>query len=126
MIKQPRQSTVFDRAIAAHAKWKYRLFLAIKTGQSEFRVSDVRPDDRCDFGAWLSSLPDTEKRTERCQQVRALHTEFHKIAAEVLDLALRGKQQEAQAAIGLGSRFADISSQLTLALGAWENQAKPG
>ena len=112
--------TIFDRAIAAHAKWKYRLYQAIKTGQSDWSVAEIRPDVRCDFGEWLRSLPMPERTSERCERVRALHTEFHAAAAEVLTLALAGQKQDAEKAIALGSRFTGISTDLTMALSAWK------
>jgi methyl-accepting chemotaxis protein len=114
---------IFDRAIAAHAKWKYRLFRAIDTGTSEWTVAQVRLDTRCDFGAWLTSLPLSERLSERWKKVQSLHAEFHAAASEVLELALAGRKEEATAAIALGSRFATISAELTLALTDWKETA---
>jgi hypothetical protein len=116
--------TVFDRAIAAHAKWKYRLYQAIDTGKSEWTVAVVRASDRCDFGAWLKALPVAEKMSDQCERVKQLHSEFHQIAADVLQLALEGRKEEARAAIALGSRFSAISAELTMALSAWSEQRK--
>lgn len=110
---------IFDRAIAAHAKWKYRLFQAINTGKSEWTVAEIRADDGCDFGDWLDHLPVAARSSERYSRVRSLHTEFHQVASEVLELALSGKKEEAQAAISLGSRFTEISTNLTMALSEW-------
>ncbi len=114
-----------DRAIAAHAKWKYRLMDAIDTGKSQWRISDVRTDNACDFGKWLAALPLTERLSEHSKKVRALHTEFHGLAADVLELALAGRKAEATAAMALGSRFAQVSSGLTMAVLAWKETA-PG
>jgi hypothetical protein len=113
--------TVFDQAIAAHGRWTYRLYQAIKTGESEWSVSEVRTDNRCDFGAWLEQLPDAAKASERCRRVRALHAAFHERAAEVLRLALSGKTDEAKAAIALGSDFSKTSADLTMALSEWSD-----
>jgi hypothetical protein len=113
--------TIFDRALAAHAKWKYRLYQAIKTGQSDWSVAELRTDNRCDFGAWLRGLPMPERTSERCERVRALHTEFHASAAEVLTLALAGQKQDAEKAIAIGSRFTNISTDLTMELSAWKD-----
>jgi hypothetical protein len=112
-----------DRAIAAHAKWKYRLMDAIDSGQSECRVVDVRANDACEFGKWLASLPLSERLSSRYQQVQSLHAEFHVLASNVLELALSGRAQEATAAMALGSRFAAVSSQLTMAILAWKDLA---
>jgi hypothetical protein len=118
--------SIFDRAIAAHAKWKYRLFQAIKTGKSDWTVSQVQADDRCDFGQWLLSLPPSQRDTDRYEKVRALHTKFHAVAADVLELALTGRKEEAESAIALGSHFSALTAELTLALSAWQEELGSG
>jgi hypothetical protein len=113
-----------DRAIAAHARWKYRLMEAIDTGKSQWHVGEVRTDEACDFGKWLLALPLSQRLSEHSKKVRALHAEFHGLAAGVLELALAARKDEAAAAMALGSRFAAVSSSLTLAVIAWkEDQA---
>jgi hypothetical protein len=116
------RTEALDRAIAAHAKWKYRLMEAIDTGKSEWRVGDVRADSSCEFGKWLGALPLSERLSEHSKKVRALHTEFHVLAADVLELALAGRKAEATAAMALRSRFAEVSSNLTMAVIAWKEQ----
>ncbi len=112
-----------DRAIAAHARWKYRLMDAIETGKSEWRAADVRTDAACDFGKWLLALPLSERLSEHCKKVRALHAQFHSLAADVLEMALAGRKDEATAAIALRSRFASVSSDLTASVLAWQEAA---
>ncbi len=112
-----------ESAIAAHAKWKYRLMEAIDTGRSPWRVGDVRTDHECEFGKWLIALPLSERLSEHAKQVRALHGEFHTLAAAVLELALAGRKEEAAAAMALGSRFAVVSSNLTVTIMAWKEAA---
>jgi hypothetical protein len=116
-------SEALDHAIAAHAKWKYRLMEAIDTGKSQWRVEDVRTDNACDFGKWLVGLPLSERLSEHAKKVRTLHAEFHVLAAEVLELALAGRKAEATAAMALRSRFAAGSSNLTMAVTAWKEAA---
>lgn len=112
-----------DRAIAAHAKWKYRLMEAIDTGKSQWAVGTVRTDDECDFGKWLLGLPLSQRLSEQFKTVQALHTEFHGLAAAVLELALARRKEEAIAAMALGSRFAAVSSSLTMAVLAWKEHS---
>jgi hypothetical protein len=112
-----------DQAIASHAKWKYRLMEAIDTGQSEWRVNDVRTDHECNFGKWLAELPLSERLSENYKKVRTLHAEFHGLAADVLELALAGRKDEATAAMAMRSRFATVSSSLTMAVIAWKDAA---
>jgi hypothetical protein len=109
-----------DMALAAHAKWKYRLMDVIETGISQWRVGDVRADSSCDFGKWLVALPLSDRLSENYKKVKALHQEFHGLAADVLELALAGRKEEAAAAMALRSRFATVSSNLTMAVMAWK------
>jgi hypothetical protein len=115
-----------DRAVAAHAKWKYRLMEAIDTGTSAWRVADVQADDGCDFGKWLAGLRLGDRLSHHFKQVRSLHAEFHTLAAHVLELAVGGRAAEATAAMAMGSRFAVVSSQLTMAVLAWKDAATAG
>ena len=107
-------------AIAAHAKWKFYLRRAIETGTSEWTVAEVRPDNRCEFGKWLQGLPPQDRDAQNWEEVSRLHAEFHKEAAEVLKLALAGRREEAEAAIAQGSRFAKVSTKLTITMTAWQ------
>ena len=109
-----------DNALAAHAKWKYRLMEAIKTGQSQWRISEVRTDEACHFGKWLLTLPLSIRLSENYKKVRLLHHEFHGFAADVLELAIAGRKDEANAAMAMGSRFAVCSSTLTMAIMSWK------
>jgi len=111
------------RGIAAHAKWKYYLRQAIKNGESEWTVPVVKVDDQCEFGRWLRSIPPAERAGEHWKIVNARHRTFHREAADVLDLALARRQEEAEAAIAIGSPFAEASKQLTLAMMAWKKEA---
>jgi hypothetical protein len=106
-------------AIAAHAKWKFYLRQAIEAGTSEWTVAEVRPDNGCEFGAWLLALPPDDRDSKYREEVRRLHAEFHKEAADVLKLALAGRRQEAEAAIAQGSGFAKVSTKLTITMTAW-------
>jgi hypothetical protein len=115
---------VFDRAIAAHAKWKYRLMEAIETGQSEWKIAKVRSDSQCDFGTWLANLPLTERLAGPLQKVRTLHAEFHALAADILEMAISQRKDDALAAMAPRSRFATVSSSLTLAVLDWKKASE--
>ena len=108
-----------SKAIGAHAQWKLRLKQAIDTGKSEWTVERVNPDNLCDFGKWLYSLPEVEQQKENWQRIRALHAEFHREAAKVLGLALRGAQAEARQLMAFGSVYANVSSKLTWTMMEW-------
>jgi methyl-accepting chemotaxis protein len=111
------------KAIAAHGLWKTRLKEAIETGTSMFRVDMTKVDNMCDFGKWLYSLPPNERTSERWEKVRQLHAAFHVEAARVLDLALKGKKSEAEAALEPGNPYSATSAALVTELQAWKSQA---
>ena len=112
-----------DIAIGKHARWKHYLRKAISTGESEWSVSEAMRDDQCDFGKWLSLVPQSEKRGPHWPEVKRLHAEFHAAAARVLELALAGQQKEANESLAVGGKFAKVSSELVLALSAWKKAA---
>ncbi len=109
-----------DHAIATHAKWKFRLREAIRTGKSEWTVEKVRPDDQCEFGKWLNSLPLSDRMMKEWREVKALHTQFHLAAAGVLESALAGRGTEATAAMAPGGTFADVSTRLVKIISDWK------
>ena len=111
-----------DHAIAAHAKWKFRLREAIKTGQSEWTVDNVRPDDLCEFGKWLNSLPLADRMAKEWKEAKMLHAKFHVAAADVLNLALAHHQVEAGDSMAPGGAFTDISTKLVRLLTEWKKK----
>ena len=109
-----------NKAIGTHGMWKQRLRQAIDTGKSDFTVERVRPDNLCDFGKWLYSLPAIDQTSAHWKTVRELHGKFHTEAAHVLGLAVGGLKQEAEKNLDTGSQFAKLSSDLTGAMMKWK------
>ncbi len=114
-----------NAAINAHALWKAHLGTAITLGSTPFRVEDVGRDDRCRFGQWLHGLR-SEKNAPQFEEVRALHARFHEEAAQVLDLALTGKADEARARVAPEGTYATTSARLVEALVRWSDQFGDG
>lgn len=110
-----------NKAIGAHSHWKKRLRAAIEAGDSKLTVDQVAKDDACDLGKWLQgeSIPESVRTTADFEACRELHAQFHKAAAEVLRLAVSGDKAAALAALGSDTRFANLSSALTLRLMQW-------
>lgn len=108
------------KAIGAHGLWKQRLRDAIDKGKSEFTVERVKPDNLCDFGKWLYSLPPAERNTDNWKKIQQLHAEFHQEAARILGLALGNQKSQAESGIAPNSKFATLSSTLTAAMMAWQ------
>ncbi len=111
-----------DAALSAHTRWKKRLQEAISTVQSEFKADTVKRDDACQFGQWLYSLRGEDMKSEDYNKVKSLHTDFHKTAGEILELALSGKKQEALKKLGYGGQYGSATGKLVLALQAWKGK----
>ena len=114
-----------DKAISAHSAWKQRLKTAIDTGKAEVTVENAAKDNVCPFGQWLygATLAEGAKALAGFGDVRGLHAQFHKRAAEVLDLALKGKKAEAMALMGVTAEYSKISAQLTQSLMKWQKES---
>ena len=113
------------KAIGAHGMWKARLKSAIDTGKTDASVADVGKDNVRAFGQWLygSTVDATTKSSGEFKEVQKLHAEFHKVAAQVLQLALQGKKAEADKMMAQGSAFTDVSGRLTSAMMRWQKSA---
>lgn len=111
-----------NTAIGAHSEWKLRLRQAIETGKSEWTIDRVAPDNLCAFGKWLYSLPDNDRQLENWRVVRVLHADFHREAARVLELALRGSKEEARTLMAFGSPYAKVSSRLIWEMMEWKKR----
>lgn len=61
-----------------------------------------------------------DKNSDEYKKVTELHTAFHKTAAVVLDLALKGKKDDAKEALNFNGIFGEVSSRLAVALGKWK------
>lgn len=105
-------------AIGVHGLWKQRINAAIQTGSSEWDPAKVAPKNLCDFGQWLDTVPASE-RGEHFNKVAAIHADFHKEAARVLQLAITGKTDAATEAASRTSEYGKLTGNLTTAMMAW-------
>lgn len=119
-------SDQINKALLAHGAWKQRLQSVVDVGTSEFSVSQVQVDNHCDFGKWFYGLPTGLRSTDHAGKIQTLHAEFHKEAARILDLALQGKKDQVQKALGQGEKYSLASGQLALALKQWERALADG
>jgi len=104
-------------AIDQHVKWKERLQDYV-TGNSseELTVEEVGRDDQCALGIWLND----EGRKHyghlaAFENVRQIHTQFHKCAGEVLKAAKIGNREKALDMLDEGE-YARASDEVTAAL----------
>lgn len=118
-------SEELDKAIGAHGMWKTRLKRAIDTGRLDDSPDSIRQDGGCAFGKWLhgSSLTAADKSSVSYWTVRDLHTQFHRVAARVAELAIAGQRAEAEKMMSLTGEFTAISGKLTAAMMEWRKAA---
>jgi hypothetical protein len=107
------------RAIAAHGTWKKWLRSAIDNGKADADPVEVARDDGCQFGQWLygPTIPDVVRASTDYKSVRRLHADFHKCAANVLELAGHGHKAQADAL--MAGEYARVSADLTSAMAKW-------
>ena len=110
-----------DKALLAHGAWKQQLNAAIGTSASQFTVAQLRADNLCEFGKWFHSLPPDVQSAQIPASIKKLHAEFHLEASKILDLALKGRKDQALEALGQGQAYNKLSGQLMLAMRQWEN-----
>lgn len=115
-----------EKAIGAHGMWKTRLKTAIDSGQIDTPVETIKKDNQCAFGKWLygSTLTASDKTSEHYRQILDLHAEFHRIAGQVVELALQGKRKEAEQMMSLNGAYSSISAKLTKAMIDWKKISK--
>lgn len=109
-----------NKAIVSHSTWKVRLRKAINTGSSEFEVDFVRSPHNCEFGKWLMADKAVLESYPAYDMVVNYHQLLHEETAKVMEMALAGKSEEASYAIQSGSKFASISSKLTITMMTWK------
>lgn len=112
-----------NNAIGAHGMWKLKLRTAVKKGESEHSVEDVRCDDKCVFGEWLHG-PDIDASTRSgapYNVIKRLHAEFHVCAADVLEKATTGNIEGATEL--LEGDFSTRSAKLVRGLCKWKGEA---
>lgn len=122
------QSTVkaIMNALGAHGAWKLRLRTAVAIGTSAISPSQARCDKSCEFGKWLhgATMDAETRRGKPWQVVSRLHREFHQCASSILEKALAGKREEANAL--LATEFAQRSDTLGRALQKWRSELVNG
>jgi hypothetical protein len=115
-VVTPRQ---IKQHIAGHAFWKVRLREALSTGAAGLDATTIRPDDRCDFGKWLHSLPDGVRTSLEARAVADAHRQFHQAAADVVVQIQGGDRKGAEDAMRLRGSFSRTTAHLTGAMAKW-------
>ncbi|NOT73031.1 MAG: CZB domain-containing protein [Hyphomicrobium sp.] len=119
MSNNPTMIKAIVAALGAHGAWKLRLRTAVATGASTVTPKQAGCDRSCEFGKWLhgSEIDPATKSGMPYKVVSRLHKEFHDCASHVLDAAVTGKKDQANAL--LGGEFNQRSEKLAKALTKW-------
>ena len=107
-------SEFLNKAITAHSAWKGRLRKAIDGGEIP-DAATVRADNQCDLGKWIEGDGKSHQNLPEFQELKSQHTQFHKAAADVVELIKTGDKAKAQADLDTGA-FAGISTKVVNAI----------
>jgi hypothetical protein len=119
LVMTPEELQKIDAAIGAHSKWLLRLREAIRKKASDFDPKVVKADRSCDFGKWLyGDFPGNLKGGKEYEEIIKLHAKFHESAAQILQLAIDGKRDEAEKQLHTGGQFMGNSGTLIMKLRA--------
>ncbi len=72
-----------DYAIQEHSAWKTK-FRDFLNGKTSLNVQSIGETDQCKFGQWLEGEGKRLLPQQHLDEIVKLHTEFHRIAAEVI------------------------------------------
>lgn len=100
------------QAIAAHGQWKVK-FRDFMAGKLELDANIVQQNNQCQFGKWLESQGNKLLNRMDYDEINRLHTEFHKVAAEVIRKKKGGDAAGAEQSLATGGAFTTASAKLT-------------
>ena len=106
----------FDKAIEAHRAWKVKLRKAI-SDHEKLDAATICLDNQCPLGKWIHG-PGGSQWGSRPTFVELLnkHAEFHQTAGAVAQQINAGQYAQAEQLIGSGSRFAQVSTEVSTIL----------
>jgi len=109
--------------INAHAMWKKRL-QGLLDGSNEEALDPVviGQDNSCELGRWLYGEGQAHVQEAKFEEVRLMHADFHRLAAEIVSLHQSG-YPEAAAAL-LSGDYAKLSERLKHRILSLSNQVK--
>jgi hypothetical protein len=110
--------------INAHALWKRRL-QSLLDGNSTESLDPVviGLDNGCELGQWLHGEGQTHRQEEKFEEVRLMHADFHRLAAEIVSLHQSGYPEAA--AHLLNGDYAKLCERLKHRILSLSNQIKP-
>ena len=97
--------------ISAHVMWKQRL-VSLLAGKSEEQLdpSTIALDNRCALGKWIYGDGQIMAELPAFEEVRGMHAQFHRLAAEVIKLHQMGNSSAAE--VLLNGDYSKLSERL--------------
>lgn len=97
--------------ISAHVMWKQRL-VSLLAGKSEEQLdpSMIALDNQCALGKWIYGDGQTMTDLPAFEEVRGMHAQFHRLAAEVVKLHQMGNLSAAE--VLLNGEYSKLSEKL--------------
>lgn len=100
-----------EAALKAHAAWRER-FKDILNGRAPFDLVIISDAHQCVLGKWLDSEGYRMIPSELHSEICVVHTEFHHIAADIIQKIKDKRYAEAQEAIALDGPLNQTSLKL--------------
>jgi hypothetical protein len=114
----------FDEAIAAHTRWKIRLFQGIRGHEELPEAAEIARVDLCDMGKWLAAEQARYASSVSHREVLTAHAEFHQRAADVARTLKGGDVAGAEAMLAPGRPYALASDAVIMAIATFRAEVK--
>jgi hypothetical protein len=97
--------------ISAHVMWKQRL-VSLLAGRSEEQLDPltIALDNQCALGKWIYGDGQMMAKLPAFEEVRSMHAQFHRMAAEVVKLHMMGNSSAAE--VLLNGEYSKLSERL--------------
>ena len=116
----------FDKAVAAHSKWKMKLASNLRTNDRSMKPDEVQRDNLCDLGKWIQSESTKYAALAEFTTLKQAHGRFHMAAADVVRRANSGAAVSEEVALGAASEYAKASSAVVQAIMLMKQRVERG
>jgi hypothetical protein len=100
-----------EEALHAHALWR-KQFKDVLNGRASFDLAIISATDQCIFGKWLDNEGLRMIPSEPHSEIRAVHKEFHQIAAGIIQKIREKRFAEAREDISQDGTLNQMSLRL--------------
>jgi hypothetical protein len=101
----------FQEAAKAHRDWNTKLRMYLN-GSGTLNPEDIQKDNLCALGQWIYGEGKKHIVCAEYEELRTIHAEFHKNAAEIVRLIDKNEKEKAKQKLDAGSKFRDLSLKI--------------